>query len=178
MAFTKISIKNSESVADMQQWLRNSGSPDKHNCLNAIINYLNGLNQLVRNPSTFRVDSSDAVQASGTVTLSSMVAADTVTVNGTVFTCVASGATNNQFNVGASDTITAANLAAAINSSTTAAFRNLVTASSSAAVVTVVSNPEGVLGNAITLAISAHGSVSGATLTGGVQATSLQSFQF
>lgn len=109
----------------------------------------------------------DAVKASGTITLSAHVATDTVTINGVVFTCVASGATGNQYNQGGSDTISATNLAAAINASVTAKVQGYVVASSSGAVVTVTANRPGVLGNMCTLAISAHGSASGATLAGG-----------
>src|SRR6185437_3298886 len=108
-----------------------------------------------------------AVCASGTVTLSSMVALDTITINGTVFTCESSGATGNQFNVGASDTITAANAAAAINASATTNVSRAVVATSSGAVITITAIQPGTMGNRGTLAISAHGSVSGANLTGG-----------
>lgn len=108
---------------------------------------------------------SGGVQASGTVTLSSMVAGDTVTINGTVFTAETSGATGNQFNVGASDTVTAANLAAAINASATNQVANNVVATSAAAVVTVTCKEVGTIGNLCTLAISGDGPVSGANLT-------------
>lgn len=115
--------------------------------------------------------SSGGVSATGTVTLSASANADTVTINGVVFTEVASAPTNNQFVHGGTDTITAANLAAAINSSTTATIANNISATSAAAVVTVLSREMGTLGNLQTLAISAHGSVSGANLTGGTDGT-------
>lgn len=107
----------------------------------------------------------NAVKASGTVTLASHVATNTVTINGTVFTCVASGATGNQYNVGGSDTLTAAALASAINASTDMA--GVVTASAAGAVVTVSAARPGKLGNAVTLAISTNGSVSAARLASG-----------
>lgn len=119
----------------------------------------------------------NAVQASGTVTLSSHVATNTVTINGTVFTCVASGAVANQYNVG-TDTVTAANLAAAINASVTANIAGLVTATSAAAVVTVTAVTPGLLGNLVTLAISANGSVSGANATGGTQGDNTQAYTY
>lgn len=103
--------------------------------------------------------------ASGTVTLASMVATDTVSVRGQAFTCVASGATTNQFNVGATDTATATSLAAAINASP--AMSSVAHASASGAIVTVTADANSTMGNLIALAISAHGSVSGATLSGG-----------
>jgi len=114
-----------------------------------------------------------AVKASGTVTLSSHVATDTVTIAGIVFTCMASGATGNQYNVGLSDTATATNLAAAINASVTAGVVNCVSASSNAAVVTISATVPGAIGNSVTIAISAHGSVSGARLASGSDGTSV-----
>lgn len=109
----------------------------------------------------------NAGKATGTVTLASHVATDTVTINGVVFTCVASGATGNQYNVGGSDSITGDNLAAAINASVTALVSGYVTAANVAGVVTITAAQSGLSGNMFTLAISAHGSVSGAKLTGG-----------
>lgn len=108
-----------------------------------------------------------AVQASGTITFSSIANNDTITVNGTVFTAKTSGATGNQFNIGASDTTAAANAAAAINASATGNVSKVVTATSAAAIITITSIVPGNVGNMGTLAISAHGSVSGANLTGG-----------
>jgi len=107
----------------------------------------------------------NAAKASGTVTLSSHVATNTVTVNGIAFTCVASGATGNQYNVGASDTLTAVELAAALNANTT--LDGMIVATSALGVVTVTALVPGELGNAITLAISANGSVSAARMAGG-----------
>ena len=49
------------------------------------------------------------------ITLASVVATNTVTIDGVVFTAIASGATGTQFNVGGNDTATAVNLAASIN---------------------------------------------------------------
>jgi phage tail sheath gpL-like len=106
--------------------------------------------------------------ASGTLTLTSAVATNTVTINGVTFTAIASGATGNQFNIGGSDTITAANLAASINASVTALVSGYVTASSSGTVVTVTSAFTGLSGNQ-TLIASGQGTIvaSGARLTGG-----------
>ena len=107
----------------------------------------------------------NTVKASGTITLSSHVATDTVTVNGITFTCVASGATGNQYNVGGDDTATAVNLVAALNANTT--LDGMIVATSALGVVTVTALVPGELGNGITLAISAHGSVSAARMAGG-----------
>ena len=73
-----------------------------------------------------------------TITLTSVVATDSVIVGETIFTCVASGATGNEFDVGIDDTATAANLAAKINALAG------VTATSDGAVVTVTSDVPGI----------------------------------
>lgn len=117
-----------------------------------------------------------AVFASGTLTLSGVVAGDTATVNGKLYTAstLATNPTTDvppyAFLVGASDTITAANLAAAINSgeSATGTYVPLVAATSAAAVVTVKALTAGTGGNSITLAVGAsHISKSGTTLASG-----------
>lgn len=53
-------------------------------------------------------------------------AADTITLGGTAITARASGAINNEFNIGASTQLTAQNLVAAINASTTEAISSTV----------------------------------------------------
>lgn len=109
------------------------------------------------------------VKATGTFTLTTAIATDAISINGVTFTCVASGATGNQFNLGADDDGDAANLAAAINASVTALVANVVTATSAANVVTITAKRAGLLGNAITIA-SADATIvaSGARLTGGL----------
>lgn len=109
------------------------------------------------------------VKASGTLTLTTAIATDAISINGVTFTCVASGATGNQFNLGADDAGDAANLAAAINASVTALVAGYVTATSASNVVTVSAKRAGLLGNAITLA-SADATIvaSGARLAGGL----------
>ena len=91
----------------------------------------------------------NAVRASGTLTGTSVIATDAIAINGTTFTCVASNATGNQFNLGVSDTITMANLAAAINASSD--MTGIATAESSSTVCTVYAAVPGAIGNAITL---------------------------
>lgn len=100
------------------------------------------------------------VYASGTITFSSIAAADTFTVAGVVFTAKTSGATGPlQFNIGADDTAAAANAVVAINAQ--AATSLIVVATSALGVVTLTAYIPGYIGNAIQTAISAHGSVSG-----------------
>lgn len=111
-----------------------------------------------------------AVQATGTVTFSSLANNDTVTVNGRIYTAKTSGATGlQQFNLGADDTAAAVNFAAAVNADTSTKITDVVTATSALGVTTITCVVPGNIGNACSLAISAHGSVSGANLTGGTE---------
>ncbi len=103
-----------------------------------------------------------AVSASGTVTFSSIVATDTVTIGATVFTGSDSSSGTAQFRTGGTDTTAAASLAAVINANTTT--NKMVTATSALGVVTVTAQVPGLIGNFFPIAISAHGSVSGSGL--------------
>lgn len=97
-------------------------------------------------------------KASQTLTLSTASGAVGGVINGVTITVTASGG----------DTATAAALAAAINASTNPLVQNIVTATSSGAVVTVSAVAAGVLGNSITIAASGTGVTAGGTrLAGG-----------
>lgn len=87
----------------------------------------------------------------------------TITVNGVAFVA------GDDFEVGASNTEAATNLAAAINASEDVLIDGVLTASASGAVVTVTAVAEGTGGNSLTLARddSDSVSVSGATLANG-----------
>lgn len=104
-----------------------------------------------------------AVAASGTVTITTgqnVSAGDTVTVGGVVYTAVASGATGNQFDVGADADASAANIAAVIG--------GIATATADDNVVTITASIAGVVGNSITLGASGTNlTASGANLSGG-----------
>lgn len=119
------------------------------------------------------------VQASGTYTFASVIATNTILINGVTFTCVASGATGNQFNVGGTDTLTAVAAAAAINASATALIANYVTASSALGVVTITSAFYGLAGNQTTIS-SPNGTItaSGARLTAGAVDATSQTLNF
>jgi phage tail sheath gpL-like len=157
-----IILDQPESSADMQA-LVHAETGNRFLAGKKLMNYLRSLMGGARQ-ATVKV-CVNAVKATGTITLSSHVATDTVTVNGITFTCVASGATGNQYNVGASDALTADALAAAINANTT--LDGMVVATSASGVVTLTALFPGELGNGVTLAISAHGSVSAARMAGG-----------
>jgi hypothetical protein len=125
----------------------------------------------VWNSSTYVT--TNMVAATGTITFSSIANNDTVTVNGRVYTAKTSGATGlQQFNIGGSDTAAATNFALAVNADTSILVAGVVKAAAVAAVTTITSLVPGNIGNLSTIAISAHGSVSGANLTGGSQGSS------
>jgi hypothetical protein len=122
--------------------------------------------------------SAGGVAATDAVTFSSFVNTNTVTVNGVVFTAAASPASNVQFKVGTNDTGTALNFAARINNTDGSAYGappakvwGVVQATSAAAVATLTAVEPGAIANLYTLAISANGSVTGATFAGGTDGT-------
>jgi phage tail sheath gpL-like len=108
--------------------------------------------------------STTVVQASGTITFSSFVQDDTITVNGTLLTGKDSPSGSAQFQTGAgtTDTTIAAAAAACINANST--LNKQVVATSASNVLTVTALVPGAFGNLGTIAISAHGSVSGGGL--------------
>lgn len=112
-----------------------------------------------------------AVAPSGSIAFSGQPAVNsTVTINGTVFTFVASGATGNQCNIGANLAATMTALAVVLNASVVAGVA-AATYTGTATALTIVHDTLGLTGNAFTLAASiapaSNGTVSGATLTGG-----------
>lgn len=105
------------------------------------------------------------VRASGTLTLSGVVADDTAVVNGKTYTFKASAdPMARQVTVGGTDTITATNLKNKINE---VEANGDVIASSSGAVVTIKAKLEGTGGNSIALGATTHVTRSAATLAGG-----------
>lgn len=111
--------------------------------------------------------------ASGYITLSSFVQPDTITINGVAFTGVATPSGVTEFAIGASDAATATNAALVLEQSTNAVISGVIEAIAESNRIDIISEVPGNIGNAITIAISAHGSVTGARLTGGTEGTSL-----
>lgn len=100
------------------------------------------------------------------LTLSAMVATDTVTIRGTVFTCVASGATAQQFNVGGTDTLTAVELKNQVNawfSGINAKSFPIQPGSDDGAVPIPTFEAIGIAGGAGTCTIVIEGSLNGVT---------------
>lgn len=118
--------------------------------------------------------SNSPVRASGTITLASVAANDTVVIGGVTLTAKASPSTEAQFSQAGTNTEDAASLAAVINAHST--LSRVVSATSAAAVVTVTCLVPGEIGNFIvmsqtgeTMTLSAFASgAGGATETGTV----------
>lgn len=169
MAQTKITLTHDkETTQDLVLALKTGISGNDNTAYKKVIDMLGAISGGIRNGSMdVQISGDSSTYASGTLTLASVVATNSCSINGVTFTAVASGATGNQFNVGGNDTITAANLAAAINASATALVTGVVTATSSGAVVTVTAHEMGLTGNCILLAGGTNITASGARLTGG-----------
>lgn len=107
--------------------------------------------------------------ATGTATFASVIATNTLVIGGVTITAINSAPTSVQFLVGANDTATASNAVNTINALTT--LNKVVQATSSGAVVTIVSLVPGTIGNLITLS-SAGGTITvGSALTTGTDGT-------
>lgn len=110
----------------------------------------------------------DPVRSSGaaTVVYATLIATDTVTIGGQVLTCVTGTPTTAQYKKEVDGPTTAVNLAAAINAHAT--LSQMVSATSSASVVTVTANVAGVIGNIVGLVSSGLGvTMSAAVLASG-----------
>jgi phage tail sheath gpL-like len=117
-------------------------------------------------------------RATQTLTLATVVAGNSCTLNGKVYTAVAftqspsNGApAPYQFAVGSTPTLTAVNLAAAIN----AADPNTVIASSATNVVTLTARTTGTAGNSIATVSGTNITAGGATLAGGTATQAIKS---
>lgn len=159
----------------------------------------NSLLSKIKNSATAKIAGVVTASRRITVQLSSFVADDYVTINGKVFTGKTTPTASDpyQFAIGTSDSMSAQNLLEAINrcakldpgnlgsilsltrttDTLTLDYDGSLTGAISAngtvttGIVLIRSIAGGQIGNLCTLAISAHGSVSGAALTGGTEGT-------
>jgi hypothetical protein len=135
-------------------------SLDPHQQLLGFSNMINGVLDGAINAQAGFLKPANAVFATGTMTGVTVVATNAVSICGTVFTCVSNSTVPSavQFQVGASDTATMANLAAAVNAHSSVQL--LVIATSASNVVTLQSVVPGVVGNQLPFS-----QTSGATIT-------------
>lgn len=181
---TKITITHdNDTTGDLQLKMQTQPLSSKMQ-LQALQNWLNRIDGGVSNATVATViDDGNGAAATGTITVSGInTAGDTILINGSTLTAVASGATGVQFNVGTNATTQAANIASAINAASNALINLQVTATSAAGVVTITSVSKSALGNAVTIAKGTDtGSVmtvSGARLTGGSNPTNPASVSY
>lgn len=110
--------------------------------------------------------------ASGSIKFSALpTAGSTITINGTAFTFVASGATGNQINIGASVSATIDNAVTVLTASVVSGVALANYTKTGTDTLTVTYKTAGLAGNSFTLAAgsapASNGTASGATLSGG-----------
>jgi phage tail sheath gpL-like len=121
--------------------------------LRALINYLEACAGGAAGASVdVQTSATSPVAASGTITLATVAADDTVTIGKTTLTAKASPSGEDEFSQAGTDTVDAAGLVTKINAHSV--LSKLVVASSSAGVVTVTALERGSIGNHIALASS------------------------
>lgn len=113
----------------------------------------------------------NGAQAAGTITFAdNPTATDTITINGTSFEFVASGASGNEINIAGSLPLTLDNMISVLNGSAVAEVALATYTEDGIDELTITYDVIGVDGNLFTLAASAD-TPSGATLTGGGSGT-------
>lgn len=108
--------------------------------------------------------------AAGSILFSAQPAtSSTITINGTAFTFVASGASGNQINKGATLSDTLDNAVTVLNGSAVPGVATATYSKTGTNTLSIAYDTAGIAGNAFTLAAAAtsNGTVSGATLSGG-----------
>lgn len=168
MASSKFRI--SFTVNDPAPTVKNKldlGSPVQslNNLANYILQFVSGVT------SSTSIIATTAVSSTGTVTFSSFVENDTVTVGAVTLTGKDAPSGENQFAANGNDAADATAFAACVNAHSV--LSKIVSASANSATVTLTCLIPGVIGNQIALAISAHGSVSGAVLASGAEDTNV-----
>ena len=181
MASTVVVMQHTENIRGLNDAPTRGGRKELAACIAEAITAFSAGAKRAATIAVMPNDSEDIVTASGTVTCASVADADTVTINGVVFTAVTASPTGDQFDQSGTDTADATDLARSINASTTELIKDYVTATSAAGVVTITSVYPGRMGNTQTLA-SSNGTrlaVSGARLasgTGGIAAKTSVTF--
>lgn len=155
---------------DVAEEMLESPASNPKEYLVKLINFLKGVESGNYHASIKSLtDDTALANASGTITCATVLADDTVTINGVTLTGKSSPSGESQFDSDGSDTVVATAIAACINANSS--LTGIVTATSSGAVVTVTASQSGLMGNAITLASSgATLAVSAARLASGTGA--------
>lgn len=148
MSSIVITIKSEEAQADLKNKYKQDADRQDEN-MNALARYMKALASKNERASVqVSTGSTNPVAASGTWTLDTVVATDTVTVAGITFTGTDTPSTNLHFNTSlATDTLIAADIVRAVNAHPTTS--KFVSATSAGAVVTVTAHQAGEIGNFI-----------------------------
>lgn len=178
-AETQINIEHPETVAQMQALIKTTGS--KQEFANTLINYLRGLRAGSRLASvTIDFNNDDVVQATGEIGVKAGPnVGDTFTIGPATWTAIAEASTRTSltFNVGSTTTVSAANIALAVNADVDATMVSAVS-SGSTVTLTAGSAVSGNGGNAVYYAEDtgdARLTIDGNLFTGGVDDTSTTS---
>ncbi len=163
---TELVITHEDSSVDALDIFQGTSIESPAVQIRKLVKYFKDCRLGLRNVS-IKLQTAD-VQATGTFTGSSVVATNTVVINGTTLTCVNSGATTEQWNKGADDTATMAALASKINGHATLSL--LVSASAALSVCTITALDPGPAGNAISTTASGAITADQAKLTSGANA--------
>lgn len=157
-----------DSAADVTDRILPTAS-DPSNSLDRMAKYVDGMAMgvLGYTNAAFKIG---IVNATATLTMTGAATAlQTLSVANVTFTAETSGATGNQYNLNATPTTQAANIAAAINGSTNLA--NLVTATSALGVVTISAFTGGVEGNGLQISAGNTSNMTAAAFSGGSNGT-------
>lgn len=140
------------SAADQANALR----PTTNSRRQSIVRLANLLHRMARGARTGSVELCTGVaKAVGTITSTGAATdADTITVCGVVITAETGTVGNNEFAPSATPATQAANIAAAINTSTSTRLTGAVVATAAAGVVTLTAKAPGAIGNGLSLAES------------------------
>lgn len=147
-SFQRLVIESNGTKADFQSQCNMAmGGLD---AVQSVVDYIAGLagGQRIGAQLFWKVG---AVKASGTITVSSTgpTNGQTCTIAGVTLTAKTTGAGTNEFNINASATVVAANIAAAINASPD--LLGIVKATSALGVVTVTAEVPGAIGNGLVI---------------------------
>lgn len=169
MALTRLVIDNPALTATSVQRIMRTTPNARTLSIRSISDFMRGIACGARRGSIAL--NTGAVQATATLTVTGApTATETFTICGTVFTARASGAVGNEFNIGGTVTITATNIAAAVNASATAKVTGAVLANSLVGVVTFTARTPGAVGNGLSLS-EALTNVTAADFSGGSEGT-------
>lgn len=143
----QLKLSDSSTVLDQRYVLNSKNRREVALRLSDLLRRIAGGNMKAN--LTVQSGASSPVAASGTITLASVAADDTVVIGGVTLTAKASPSGESQFSQAGTNTQDAASLAAKINAHSTLSL--LVSATSSGAVVTVTALQKGVVGNRIAM---------------------------